>query len=138
MVPMATPETTILLLRGLRELGVRLAIDDFGSGYSTLKDLRRLPVHVLKIDRTFVRDIGDDQSAELMLGATVDLAHRLGFTVVAQGVDIDDQRAFLQARGCDQMQGYLFAPPRPPAAAIHPFHPAQACPGAMPETHGVP
>ena len=134
---MATPETTILLLRGLRELGVRLAIDDFGSGYSTLKDLRRLPVHVLKIDRSFVRDIGDDQGAELMLGATVDLAHRLGFTVVAQGVDRDDQRAFLQARGCDQMQGYLFAPARPPAAAILPFHPAQACSGAMADTHGV-
>ena len=97
----------------LHAVGLRLAIDDFGTGYSSLSYLRRLPVHELKIDQTFVAGMLTDPQDEVIVLSTIDLGHNLGLQVVAEGVETDDQLAFLTARRCDQAQGFLFGAPRP-------------------------
>jgi diguanylate cyclase (GGDEF)-like protein len=94
-------------LARLRSLGVVLAIDDFGTGFSALGYLRRFPVDVLKIDRSFVTAPGD----QVFVSAIIALAHRLGLRVVAEGVEANDEHAFLVAEGCDEVQGFLFSPP---------------------------
>ena len=98
-------------LRKLKELGVVLAIDDFGAGSSSLAALRRFPVHRLKIDRALVADASGEQGAAALVGGIVGLAHGLGFTVVAEGVDTPAQRELLAAHGCDYMQGLLAGAP---------------------------
>jgi EAL domain-containing protein (putative c-di-GMP-specific phosphodiesterase class I) len=102
-------------LEGLRSLGVKLSIDDFGTGHSSLAHLKRWPIDKLKIDRTFVRDVPGDGDAAAITGAVVDLARNLGITVIAEGVDNYAQLQFLRERGCDEMQGYLIARPMPAA-----------------------
>lgn len=109
---MASPENVILLLNSLRELGLQLAIDDFGTGYSSLSYLRRLPVHALKIDRSFIQDVGKDGGAEMIIRTTINLAHQLGMIVVAEGVETEAQRSFLLHSECDQIQGYLVGRPQ--------------------------
>lgn len=101
-------------LRDLRQLGVRLAIDDFGVGYSSLAHLKRLPVQSLKIDRSFVHDVPGDPDDTAIATAVVQMAHALQLEVVAEGVENEAQRAFLAERGCDRMQGFLFSPALPP------------------------
>jgi diguanylate cyclase (GGDEF)-like protein/PAS domain S-box-containing protein len=98
-------------LRKLKELGVVLAIDDFGAGSSSLAALRRFPVHRLKIDRALVADASGEQGAAALVGGIVGLAHGLGLTVVAEGVDTPAQRELLAAHGCDYMQGLLAGAP---------------------------
>jgi len=100
-------------MRELKEMGVSLSIDDFGTGYSSLSALKSFPISTLKIDKSFVRDIAvsaDDQAIAL---AVISLGHRLQLRVIAEGVETAEQRDFLRANDCDEMQGYLFSPPVP-------------------------
>jgi diguanylate cyclase (GGDEF)-like protein len=101
------------LLSELRGEGVRVSVDDFGTGYSSLGRLQRLPVDVLKIDKTFVDDIDAGAKHGALVRAIVVMAHSLGLTVVAEGVETESQRAFLEEHGCDIYQGHLLSPPLP-------------------------
>ncbi|GAA4160912.1 hypothetical protein GCM10022251_39530 [Phytohabitans flavus] len=101
------------VLSALRDLGVQLSVDDFGTGYSSFTFLTRIPVHEVKIDRSFVRTMADAPTAAAIVNATVDLGHRLGLRVVAEGVETADQRAALAALGCSAAQGYHFFKPMP-------------------------
>jgi len=101
-------------LTEFRGLGVRLAIDDFGTGYSSLSYLKRFPVNTLKIDRSFVHDLPDNKEDASLVAAIVAMADSLGIEVVAEGVETDAQRKFINKVGCDYMQGYLFGKPMPP------------------------
>ncbi len=100
-------------LRPLQALGVRIALDDFGTGYSSLAYLRRFPFDTLKIDRSFVRDLADKGDVKAIVGAMIDLAHRLGIRTVAEGVETESQWRTLAAMGCREIQGYLVARPLP-------------------------
>jgi diguanylate cyclase (GGDEF)-like protein len=106
---------TIGALHELTALGVRTSVDDFGTGYSSLAYLHRFPVHKLKIDQSFVRDIGADRADTALVGTMVALAKQLKLTSVAEGVETKDQLAYLLEVGCDAGQGYLFSPPVAPA-----------------------
>jgi diguanylate cyclase (GGDEF)-like protein/PAS domain S-box-containing protein len=112
---MDNPELAIEQLWRFRDAGIELAIDDFGTGYSSLAYLKKLPIHTLKLDRTFVDDISRDDNDEAISAATVALAHNLGLNVVAEGVETEAQQDFLIAHGCDFLQGYLYSHPLPPA-----------------------
>ena len=101
------------VLDELRHLGVRITLDDFGTGYSSLSYLTRLPIDVLKIDRCFVRDLGTTPKTEMITAAIIDLARGLGIDVVAEGVETQEQLAFLRAHGPVQIQGFFFAKPMP-------------------------
>jgi diguanylate cyclase (GGDEF)-like protein len=100
------------ILRALKDLGVRLAMDDFGTGYSSLAHLRRFPLDVIKVDRSFVAGLSDGQGSSIA-GAIVSLAHALGLRTVAEGIEDDDQHRAVLALGCDLGQGFLFARPMP-------------------------
>jgi EAL domain-containing protein (putative c-di-GMP-specific phosphodiesterase class I) len=98
-------------LRTLKRLGLQIAIDDFGTGFSSLSRLRRFPVDVLKVDRSFVAGIGRDEEDSVIVRAVVGLAHSLGMTAVAEGVESLEQSAALRAMGCDVAQGFYFSEP---------------------------
>lgn len=102
---------TLKLLNHFKHLGVRLAIDDFGTGYSSLAYLKRFPLDVLKIDQSFVRNITTDADDRAIANAVIQLAHSLGMSVIAEGVEQLSQHALLAEMGCDECQGYLFAKP---------------------------
>ena len=110
---MHDPDHAVRVLERLGEAGLRIAIDDFGTGYSSLAYLTRFPLASLKIDRSFVADVLDDEADATIVRTIVDMAHTLGFTVIAEGVELDSQAAFLRALGCEQAQGFLFARPMP-------------------------
>jgi diguanylate cyclase (GGDEF)-like protein/PAS domain S-box-containing protein len=107
--------TTMSTLKSLEALGLRLAVDDFGTGYSSLSYLKRFPVDSLKIDRAFIRDLSTDPDDAAIVEAIIAMAMSLGIDVVAEGVETAEQLAFLRARRCQLMQGFLFSPPRPAA-----------------------
>jgi diguanylate cyclase (GGDEF)-like protein/PAS domain S-box-containing protein len=111
---MNDPEAAARTLASLKESGVRLSMDDFGTGYSSLGYLKRFPIDKLKIDRTFVHDISTDPDGAALTRAIIHLAQNLRLVVVAEGVETEEQLAFLRANGCDEMQGYLFARPTDP------------------------
>ena len=102
------------ILERLRDLGIQLAIDDFGTGYSSLSYLKMLPVQQLKIDRSFVIGIGKNTGDEAIIRTVMELAQRLGFEVVAEGVETEAQAAFLADLGCNCLQGYLHGRAVPP------------------------
>ena len=108
---MENTESTVELLHRIKELGVRLSVDDFGTGYSSLNYLHRFPIDKLKIDQSFVGDMLDDAKDLAITQAIIGLGHTLGLTVVAEGVENDEQRRALRAAGCDELQGYLFSRP---------------------------
>jgi diguanylate cyclase (GGDEF)-like protein/PAS domain S-box-containing protein len=108
---MRDAEGSIKLLQVLRDTGVRIAIDDFGTGYSSLAYLKRFPIDCVKIDRSFIRDLPDDRDDASITRSIIAMAHNMKLKVVAEGVETESQLAFLQAHGCDEIQGYLFSEP---------------------------
>lgn len=113
---MANVESTIITLNELKDLGIILAIDDFGTGYSSLNYLKRLPIHILKVDRSFVMDIPHDEDDMEITAAVIAMAHKLGLKVVAEGVELAEQAEFLKENHCDFVQGYYYGKPMPVSA----------------------
>ena len=111
-------------LQLLRAMGVRIALDDFGTGYSSLTYLRRLPVDVLKIDKTFIDKIVEDSEGFCLVGSVIEIGHGLHLKIVAEGVEAADQVALLRRSGCDYLQGYFFSPPLPETEAFDFLPPA--------------
>jgi diguanylate cyclase (GGDEF)-like protein len=111
--------TTTQTLKLIRERGVRVSLDDFGTGFSSLSYLRRLSLDTLKIDRSFVMDLPDDDDAKGIFEAIIVMAHVLGLTVIAEGVETEEQRDFLRSIECDEIQGYLVSKPVPPDEFTH-------------------
>ncbi len=126
---MTDPTRALEILNRLHALGVRLAIDDFGTGYSSMAYLKSLPVHELKVDRSFVTHLRDSQSDAVIVRSTVDLGHNLGLRVVAEGVEDEATLKELATLGCDTMQGYYLARPMP-AAELAAWLAAQPQPAA--------
>ena len=114
---MMDPDRAQEILWDLHRGGLRIAIDDFGTGYSSLSRLREMPVDVLKIDRAFVSDGTDEQSASIV-GAFLELARGLGMTTLAEGIETTEELAFLRERECMLGQGFLFSKPVPPEEII--------------------
>ncbi len=119
-VAMQNPAATIAILEQLSDMGIVLAIDDFGTGYSSLAYLKHLPIHRLKLDRAFVKDIETDRDDAAICSATIVLGHNLGLDLVAEGVETEGQRDYLQRLGCDVLQGFLYSRPLS-ADALVPF-----------------
>jgi len=113
-VAMNHPEKVIMRLEKLSKLGLELALDDFGTGYSSLNYLKNLPIDILKIDQSFIREISHGSDDFTIVKALIDIAHKLGIIVIAEGVETEEQRQLLEAMGCNQFQGYLFSKPLPP------------------------
>jgi EAL domain-containing protein (putative c-di-GMP-specific phosphodiesterase class I) len=104
-------ETMVARLRSLKALGLRLAIDDFGTGYSSLSHLKRLPIDTLKIDRSFVHDIPNDQDDAAIAITIIAMTQALKLKVIAEGVESESQELFLRQQGCHEIQGYLYSQP---------------------------
>jgi len=111
---MHDPDHTLAVLRGFKDEGLRLAIDDFGTGYSSLSRLRYMPVDVLKIDRTFIREVHSDPQSASLVSAIIALASNLEMLPLAEGIETEDEWHFLADRGCPFGQGFLFSKPVPP------------------------
>ena len=109
-------DVTMQVLREIRRHGVRIAIDDFGTGQSSLIYLKRFPIDTIKIDQAFVRDVTGEESAAAIVSYIINLAHMLRLEVIAEGVETEEQFAFLKAQGCDRLQGFLLGCPLPAPA----------------------
>jgi EAL domain-containing protein (putative c-di-GMP-specific phosphodiesterase class I) len=112
---MSRPDQAQVGLEALRDLGVRLVLDDFGTGYSSLSRLSRLPLHTLKVDRSFVAALPRDPADHAIVQAIFSMAATLGLRVVAEGVETEEQLGMLRRLGCDMAQGYLLGRPAPAA-----------------------
>lgn len=110
-VAMQDIERADVILEALHDRGIRLLMDDFGTGHSSLSNLRRLPLHAVKIDRSFVADLPAERRARGIVTAIIAMAHQLGLEVIAEGVETEEQLAFLKAEGCDSAQGFLLGRP---------------------------
>ena len=128
-IAMHDPEQTRMLLSSLRGLGVRIAIDDFGTGHSSLSYVKHLPVHTIKIDQSFVRDIPGSSADEAIIGAIVHMAGALRLRVLAEGVETIAQRDLLVRKHCGEMQGYLFSRALPFDAAVALLRETNPAPG---------
>jgi EAL domain-containing protein (putative c-di-GMP-specific phosphodiesterase class I) len=108
---MKNPEATLRTLHELKQMGIHIAIDDFGTGYSSLNYLKRFPIDVLKIDRSFVSEIPHDANDAAIVLAIIALAHSLKLVVIAEGVEKQEQIDYLLLNKCEKVQGYFFSPP---------------------------
>ena len=106
-------ESSVNALRTLRTAGLRIALDDFGTGYSSLTYLQKYPVDKIKIDRSFIQNLGSDAASDALVQAIVDLARAMNVDVTAEGVETAEQRDFLKAIGCNELQGFLLSRPKP-------------------------
>lgn len=111
---MQNPAATIAILGQLSDMGIVLSMDNFGTGYSSLTYLKHLPIHRLKLDRSFVKNIESDREDSAICSATIALSHALGMEISAEGVETEGQRQHLSNLGCDILQGYLYSRPMPP------------------------
>ena len=114
-IVMADPVRVLGVLKALRDMGIELALDDFGTGYSSLAHLKRLPVHELKIDKSFVMNMTRDDSDFVIVQSTIDLARNLRLRTVAEGVEDEASWDHLSRLGCDVAQGYFLSRPVPPS-----------------------
>jgi EAL domain-containing protein (putative c-di-GMP-specific phosphodiesterase class I) len=110
---MEDPEAALTTMNALRDLGVQLVLDDFGTGYSSLAYVQRFPIAVLKIDRSFVANLGEESPGSAIVAAVVNMAKGLRIDVVGEGVETETQAAALKALGCQYAQGYLYGRPMP-------------------------
>jgi EAL domain-containing protein (putative c-di-GMP-specific phosphodiesterase class I) len=110
---MQNPESAVKTMTELREMGVKISIDDFGTGYSSLGYLKRLPIDILKLDRSFVNGATTDPDDAALVMAIISLAHNLKLRVIAEGVETEEHVRFLRLLKCDGGQGYLFGKPMP-------------------------
>ncbi|CAN5130656.1 hypothetical protein BH11PSE14_BH11PSE14_09750 [soil metagenome] len=120
---MAQPDRSVKVMGAVRELGVTVAIGEFGTGYSSLSTLHRVPADKIKIDRSVVRGVHADADKAAICRSIVSMAHGKGLKVIAEGVEIHEEHAWLVANGCDGVQGYLFARPAPFDAMLHALGP---------------
>lgn len=125
-VIMTNADANVKTLERLRDMGIAISIDDFGTGFSSLSYLKWFPVNTLKIDRTFVRDVPSNRDATAIIASIVNLAHNLHLRVVAEGVETEAQLNFLLTTGCDNVQGYHFARPAPAQQFIERFGPQRS------------
>jgi len=107
-------------IRALKEIGVRISIDDFGTGHASLTELKQLPTDTLKLDRAFIRDLTSDVSDAAMTSAIIAMAQNLDLETIAEGVETQEQAEFLQSKKCFHMQGFLFSRPVPAEAFPQP------------------
>jgi diguanylate cyclase (GGDEF)-like protein len=139
----------IKVLDAVQSRGIRLAIDDFGTGYSSMSLMKQFPIDTIKIDRSFVRDLPDDSEDRAIAQAIISMGKALGMTVVAEGVETNEQETFLRSHGCDEMQGFLFSKPlahqelavllRPaPMLRSPPLQPALDKKRVRPDPNGLP
>jgi diguanylate cyclase (GGDEF)-like protein len=117
-VIMKNAETAVTMLHKLKDMGVQLSMDDFGTGYSSFSYLKRFPLDKVKIDRSFIKDISKKDQDAAIVKAIIAMAHTLKLRVIAEGVETEQQLAFLRKQGCDEMQGYLLSPPLPPEKVL--------------------
>jgi EAL domain-containing protein (putative c-di-GMP-specific phosphodiesterase class I) len=127
-------ERAMAVLTELKELGLRLALDDFGTGYSSLSYLRRLPIDIVKIDQSFIADIGKNLEASAIVAAVTELAHVLRLAVTAEGVETLIQRDQVSAIGCESAQGFYFARPMPAPAVTTQLKTGSPGPVHLPST----
>lgn len=103
-------------MQRLQSVGLRISIDDYGTGYSSLAQLKRLPVNELKIDRSFIQHLAESEQDRMIVRSTLALAHDFGLQAVAEGIEEESAWAILKEFGCDELQGYFFSKPLPVAA----------------------
>ena len=112
-VMMGSMDNVINNMNKLREIGIQIALDDFGTGYSSLNYLTKIPINTLKIDKTFIDDIGLEKERDLLVESIVNIAHGLGLSIVAEGVETEEQYIYLLKHKCERIQGYYFSRPLP-------------------------
>ena len=130
-VMMQSGEQTIAKLKEINALGVKISMDDFGTGYSSLNYLRNFAFDKIKIDRSFINELGRDSECDSIVRAIISLADCLSVSTTAEGVETSEQLETLRAMGCQEAQGYLFSPPRP-ANELQPFFDRMLRPRAVP------
>ena len=108
---MSNPDAAIIALRKLKDFGIRISVDDFGTGYSSLSYLTRLPIDTVKIDQSFIHALESEKESQLIVEAIIALSHKMRLTVVAEGVEHEEEAAFLLEQSCDEIQGYYFHRP---------------------------